>query len=149
MSTDCWFVVPRVAITYRHRNIECCESPCESIFKKSMRNGISWKRRRNWDRPQPSTINRSKVIYFDRKITQNSRVCIVQAIHWKLINPIKRTFICSHFLKGLKNLKTISLSRKFGFFFAVHCFLCLFLFLCSGAVEDLDTEAHGVGYPKG
>ena len=43
------------------------EAPCQLILKKFMRNEISWKIWRKWDQPRLSTINGSKVIYFEKK----------------------------------------------------------------------------------
>ena len=42
------------------------EVPCESIFKKFMWNGISWKIWRKWDQPRSSTINGSKVTIWEK-----------------------------------------------------------------------------------
>jgi hypothetical protein len=48
--------------------------PCESIFKKFMQNRILWKRQRNGDQPEPSTINHLRVTYFEKKKPSKLRI---------------------------------------------------------------------------
>jgi hypothetical protein len=46
------------------------EAPCESIFAKFMRNGISWKIWKKWDQPRPSTIKGLKVKILRKKTSK-------------------------------------------------------------------------------